>query len=38
MIRVNAVSPAAVVTPIYGEFIDPDKIEKTLAGRMTRPR
>ncbi len=31
-IRVNAVSPAVVVTPIYGEFIDPDKIEKTLAG------
>jgi NAD(P)-dependent dehydrogenase (short-subunit alcohol dehydrogenase family) len=31
-IRVNAVSPAVVVTPIYGEFIDPDKIEATLAG------
>jgi hypothetical protein len=31
-IRVNAVSPAVVVTPIYGEFIDPDKIEETLAG------
>ncbi|MDJ0988299.1 MAG: SDR family oxidoreductase [Desulfobacterales bacterium] len=31
-IRVNAVSPAVVVTPIYGEFIDPDKIEDTLAG------
>ena len=31
-IRVNAVSPAVVVTPIYGEFIDPDKIETTLAG------
>lgn len=30
-IRVNAVSPAVVVTPIYGEFIDPDKIEETLA-------
>jgi len=29
-IRVNAVSPAVVVTPIYGEFIDPDKIEETL--------
>ena len=27
-----AVSPAVVVTPIYGEFIDPDKIEDTLAG------
>ena len=31
-IRVNAVSPAVVVTPIYGEFIDPGKIEETLAG------
>ena len=31
-IRVNSVSPAVVVTPIYGEFIDPDKIEETLAG------
>jgi hypothetical protein len=31
-IRVNAVSPAVVVTPIYGEFIDPEKIEETLAG------
>ncbi|MCK9378118.1 MAG: SDR family oxidoreductase [Syntrophobacterales bacterium] len=31
-IRVNAVSPAVVVTPIYGEFIAPDKIEETLAG------
>jgi NAD(P)-dependent dehydrogenase (short-subunit alcohol dehydrogenase family) len=31
-IRVNAVSPAVVVTPIYGSFIDPDKIEETLAG------
>ena len=31
-ISVNAVSPAVVVTPIYGEFIDPDKIEETLAG------
>jgi NAD(P)-dependent dehydrogenase (short-subunit alcohol dehydrogenase family) len=30
-IRVNAVSPAVVVTPIYGEFIEPDKIEETLA-------
>ncbi|WP_299592738.1 SDR family oxidoreductase [uncultured Tateyamaria sp.] len=29
-IRVNAVSPAVVVTPIYGAFIDPDKIEDTL--------
>ena len=29
-IRVNAVAPGVVVTPIYGEFIDPDKIEATL--------
>ncbi len=29
-IRVNAVSPAVVVTPIYGEFIEPSKIEETL--------
>jgi NAD(P)-dependent dehydrogenase (short-subunit alcohol dehydrogenase family) len=29
-IRVNAVSPAVVVTPIYGSFIDKDKIEQTL--------
>ena len=31
-IRVNAVSPAVVVTPIYESFIEPDKIEETLAG------
>jgi NAD(P)-dependent dehydrogenase (short-subunit alcohol dehydrogenase family) len=31
-IRVNAVAPAVVVTPIYGEFIDPSKIEATLSG------
>jgi len=31
-IRVNAVSPAVVVTPIYGSFIAPDKIEDTLQG------
>jgi len=31
-IRVNAVAPAVVVTTIYGEFIEPDKIEETLAG------
>lgn len=31
-IRVNAVSPAVVHTPIYEEFIDKDKIEETLAG------
>lgn len=30
-IRVNAVSPAVVVTPIYGAFIDPDTIETTLS-------
>jgi NAD(P)-dependent dehydrogenase (short-subunit alcohol dehydrogenase family) len=31
-IRVNAVSPAVVVTPIYGSFIDPQRIESTLQG------
>jgi len=31
-IRVNAVSPAVVVTPIYKAFIDRDKIEETLQG------
>ena len=45
-IRVNAVSPAVVVTPIYGAFLDPDKIEETLTsgfdafhpvGRVGRP-
>lgn len=45
-IRVNAVSPAVVVTPIYGAFIDPAQIEDTLtsgfgafhpAGRVGRP-
>lgn len=45
-IRVNAVSPAVVVTPIYGAFIDPDQIEETLTsgfdtfhpiGRVGRP-
>jgi hypothetical protein len=29
-IRVNAVSPAVVITPIYGAFIDPAKIESSL--------
>ena len=29
-IRVNAVSPAVVVTPIYRAFIDADKVESTL--------
>ena len=45
-IRVNAVLPAVVVTPIYGSFIEPDKIEETLQGfngfhpigRVGRPR
>ncbi len=31
-IRVNAVSPAVVVTPIYKSFIEKDKIEETLQG------
>lgn len=31
-ICVNAVSPAVVVTPIYGAFIESDKIEETLQG------
>ncbi len=31
-IRVNAVSPAVVVTPIYGAFIEPDQIEEALQG------
>ena len=31
-IRVNAVSPAVVLTPIYGAFIEPDQIEETLQG------
>jgi len=30
-IRVNAVSPAVVKTPIYEEFIDPEKLDETLA-------
>ena len=29
-IRVNAVSPAVVMTPIYGSFIEKEKIEETL--------
>lgn len=45
-IRVNAVSPAVVVTPIYGAFIAPDQIEGALTssfdafhpiGRVGRP-
>ena len=31
-IRVNAVSPAVVATPIYGAFIEKDKIDETLQG------
>ena len=31
-IRVNAVSPAVVETPIYGSFIEPTEIHTTLAG------
>ena len=31
-IRVNAVSPAVVLTPIYGSFIEPTKIEEELQG------
>ncbi len=31
-IRVNAVSPAVVITPIYNSFIEPEKVEETLAG------
>ena len=31
-IRVNAVSPAVVLTPIYGAFIEPDRVEETLQG------
>ena len=31
-IRVNAVSPAVVVTPIYGAFLDPERIEEELRG------
>lgn len=44
-IRVNAVSPAVVETPIYGAFIKPEEISATLAsfnafhpiGRVGRP-
>ena len=45
-IRVNAVAPAVVVTPIYGAFIEPDKVEETITdsfdsfhpiGRVGRP-
>jgi len=45
-IRVNAVSPAVVETPIYGSFIEPDKISEALKsfdefhplGRIGQPR
>ena len=45
-IRVNAVSPAVVLTPIYEAFIEPSKVEGTLTegfssfhpvGRIGRP-
>lgn len=45
-IRVNAVAPAVTVTPLFGAFIDPDKVERTLTegfsafhplGRVGRP-
>lgn len=45
-IRVNAISPAIVVTPIFGAFIEPSAIEETLTenfdafhpiGRVGRP-
>ena len=44
-IRVNAVSPAVVITPIYNSFIEPEKLEETLAtfndfhpiGRIGKP-
>jgi hypothetical protein len=45
-IRVNAVAPAVTVTPLFGAFIPPDKVEKTLVdsfssfhpiGRVGRP-
>lgn len=31
-IRVNAVAPAVVETPIYGAFIEPDKVHEALQG------
>ena len=31
-IRVNAVSPAVVMPPIYGAFIEPSQIEEQLQG------
>jgi NAD(P)-dependent dehydrogenase (short-subunit alcohol dehydrogenase family) len=31
-IRVNAVAPAVVITPIYEAFIEADKVSETLAG------
>jgi NAD(P)-dependent dehydrogenase (short-subunit alcohol dehydrogenase family) len=45
-IRVNAVSPAVVVTPLFGAFIKPEQVEETLVkgfsamhpiGRVGRP-
>lgn len=35
-IRVNAVSPAVVVTPIYGAFIEPGAIETTLTSAFDK--
>ncbi len=45
-IRVNAVSLAVVITPIYNKFIEPDKVKETLAsfndfhplGRVGKPK
>jgi NAD(P)-dependent dehydrogenase (short-subunit alcohol dehydrogenase family) len=45
-IRINAVAPAVVETPIYGAFIKPDEVHETLQsfndfhpiGRIGRPR
>lgn len=31
-IRVNAVAPAVVETPIYGSFLEPEEMQATLAG------
>ena len=31
-IRVNAVSPAVVKTPIYNAFIEPNQLDEALAG------
>jgi len=31
-IRINAVAPAVVETPIYGAFINPDEVHEALQG------